>query len=132
MDLDKILKPLEDLYTVTKLDWDLSIHHSLTEPTCPTIIIKPEGSTITRYQAHCDPNKFEESLQGLVNLVVAEIIEGKLIGRANTPFTNSDDNILETWLTQRQKEPDIVFPYQYFHDRMNEEFRKQYGSEEDN
>lgn len=33
--------PLRGLYKVTGYDWDLTVHHTLTEPTCPSVFIKP-------------------------------------------------------------------------------------------
>ena len=84
------LAKLENLYGKTGMDWDLRIDHCLTEPTCPTISIQPEGMSVTRYTVWCDPDKVEEALAGLVDRVHREVILGETI-EPSAPFTNPDD-----------------------------------------
>ena len=118
MNFDNILKPLENLYSVTGMDWNYSISGSLTEPTCPTICIKPETTNVTRYRAHCDTVDIEKVLINLVYRVECEVIKGMIIGQANTPFTNSHDKILTDWLVARTKDPNTPFPANTFYNNF--------------
>lgn len=56
--MDKLLRPLDDLYDKTGYDWDLQITHALTEPTCPVVWITPLASKADK--------KAPEGVNGLV------------------------------------------------------------------
>lgn len=121
MDIRKICEPLDSLWSVTHMDWDYSIRGSLTEPTCPIIHIAPETVHITRYTAHCDSDKLEETLKMLVDRVVREIINGEVLTDFTTPYTNPDDKIVAEWLEKRKTNKDEPFPSKFFYDRYNKE-----------
>jgi hypothetical protein len=124
MDFDKILKPLEDLYTHTGMDWDFTISGSLTEPTCPVISIKPETTNITRYTSHCDTDKVEATLIALIERVRLEIVEGQIMKYNTVPYTNPDDKIVEEWLEKRKSNETEPFPAVFFYNRYNKEKRQ--------
>jgi hypothetical protein len=98
MKLDRILKPLEILFSETGVNWVLELHHILTEPTCPTAIITPERWEISRYRFDCD--NIEESLRTCVALVVKEVIKREVVGHG-PPYTTPDDAAYEKWLLAR-------------------------------
>lgn len=88
MSIEYELKKLSRLYELTGADWDLEINHSLTEPTCPTVVIRKEGSNSTRYRVDCD--SIEEGIRTAVDLVYREVVLGEKISPL-CPFTNPDD-----------------------------------------
>ena len=106
-ELREITDGLDDLYSITGDDWVLSLSHSLTEPTCPTAVIRPEGWNIARYRVDC--SSIEESLQQVVALVRAEIIDRRVVG-SSAPYTNSDDGLFAKWLEERAAGSDAKLP----------------------
>ena len=90
MTIEEILKPLIDagLFVKTGCDWDITIHMSLTEPTCPTVVIRKEESNSTRYRF--DRDSIEDGVRAAVNAVLREVIDGEKI-EPECPFTNPDD-----------------------------------------
>lgn len=68
---------LGDLYTKTNLDWELVVHVTLTEPTCPTVIIRPEGGNSSRYRFDCDT--IEEGIAKAVSAVHREVLLGEKV-----------------------------------------------------
>lgn len=95
------------LWEATKHDWELSIHHCLTEPTCPTAVVRPEGWSINRYRVDCDT--IEESLQKTIDLVKREVIDRLVVG-SYCPFTNPDDDVYAKWLYARAAGSNEEFP----------------------
>lgn len=104
----KEIEPLEALWDASGHDWELNISASLTEPTCPTAVIQPEGWNITRYRV--DMDSIEESLAKAVALVRQEVIERKVVG-SYCPFSNPDDDDFAKWLHARAKGSDERLPY---------------------
>lgn len=88
MSLKDELKKLDGLYEKTGKDWELVAHITLTEPTCPTVIIRPEGSSMVRYRV--DRDTLEEGIRAAVDLVHREVILGQRI-ESECPYTNPDD-----------------------------------------
>jgi len=80
---------LSDLYRLTGDDWVLIVHHVLTEPTCPTVIIRREDSNALRYRF--DRDTIEEGIQAATEAVYREVVLGQTI-EPETPITNSDDH----------------------------------------
>lgn len=106
-DLGKILEPLSELYSATGEDWSLSFHHCLTEPTCPTAVICPEGWRISRYRVDC--GSIEESLRTVVALVKREVIDRTPIG-SYAPYSDADDDAYAKWLYARAAGSDEKLP----------------------
>lgn len=92
------IEVLNKLYSETGDDWVLSIRHMLTEPTCPTIVIRPESAYISRYRV--DADSIEEGIKRCVALVKREVIDRHIIGSA-APYTESHDGLYEAWLKKR-------------------------------
>lgn len=61
------------LYGETKHDWELTVHHTLTEPTCPVANVQPEGMQSTRYA--CFADTVEEAIAASVNAAYREWVE---------------------------------------------------------
>lgn len=97
--LQDATKKLGSLYAKTGMDWDLHISHCLTEPTCPTVAIYPEGMETTRYTVWCDRDGIEKALGEVVDRVYREVIQGEVI-EPTAPFTNPDDVKLEQLLAE--------------------------------
>lgn len=97
MSLKKTLAKLDDLYGATGVDWDLTIHHSLTEPTCPSVAINPEGMNLNRFRV--DADSIEEGIETAVQMVFEQVILG-LPGQSSAPWTNSDDAKWYEWLAK--------------------------------
>lgn len=95
------LEKLQGLYSKTGMDWDLTITHCLTEPTCPCATIAPEGSNATRYSVVA--NTIEEAIAESAERVYREIILGQKI-EPSFPFSNPDDNNPEMpWNKHKQE-----------------------------
>lgn len=84
------LKPLSDLYSKTRQDWVLEVSHILTEPTCPTATIRPEGSNSLRYSVHRDT--VVEAIVAAADIACREMIHGVPI-QSESPVTNPDDRV---------------------------------------
>lgn len=94
---------LGDLYRVTGDDWVLMVHHILTEPTCPTVIIRREGSNALRYRY--DRDTIEDGIRAASEAVYREVVLGQTV-ESESPITNSDDHPDDPkW---HPTEPDIV------------------------
>jgi hypothetical protein len=95
VELSKLLEDkiamLRDLWGITHKDWVLEIHHVLTEPVCPSVVIRPEGSNALRFAVHAD--SIVEAIVRSVDLVHRDVILGERIV-SESPMTNSDDH---TW-----------------------------------
>ena len=103
MNLKETLSQLADLYDATGVDWDLEVYQSLTEPTCPTVFIQPEGWNISRYRVDCDT--IEEGIEKCVALVKAEVIDRQVLG-SYSPISNPNDDAYAKWLHARAKGDD--------------------------
>ena len=88
-DTQKKMEALSGLYSLTKTDWDLTVHQCLTEPTCATAVIAPERTSPTRYRV--DADTIDEAIAGAIELCYQEQILGKKIEPV-CPFTNPDDH----------------------------------------
>ncbi len=96
MEIDhKKIEALGDLYDKTGVDWELRLSHCLTEPTCPTATVVPEGKEPTRYRV--DADTIEDAINGAVDKAYRELILGEKI-TPFMPFTNPDDKELEAIL----------------------------------
>ena len=84
------LAKLDGLYSLTDREWVLEIHHCLTEPTCPTVVIRPEDLQIARYRV--DTSSIEDGISRAVELVYREVVLGQEVGHG-APFTNADDKV---------------------------------------
>lgn len=93
--LKDILARLDDLYTRTEMDWHIEIDYCLTEPTCPTVVINPEGLAAARYRVDC--SSIEEGVAEAVERVHREIIQGQVI-TPMAPYSNPDDAKLSRWI----------------------------------
>lgn len=93
--LKDVMAKLDDLYERTGLDWVLTVHHVLTEPTCPTVAINPEGLQCARYRIDCD--SIEQGIAEAVERVHREVVLGQVI-EPLAPFTSPDDAKLSRWL----------------------------------
>lgn len=80
---------LAELYKKTGDDWDLLISVSLTEPTCPCVVVQREGGNSTRYRV--DRDTIEEGIAAATELAYREQILGEHI-TPECPFTNPDDH----------------------------------------
>ena len=102
--IDEEINRLNDLYWITDRDWELRVYHCLTEPSCPTVIIQPEGMETTRYRV--DRNSIEEGIRLAVDLVYRDIFGDENISSI-TPFTNPDDKemlkLLPEWRKKAKK-----------------------------
>jgi len=103
MSLGKKWEDLGELYTITGSDWSIKIHHCLTEPTSPMVVIKPDGWNMTRYAVWGD--SVEKAVEKAVALVRMEIIERKIVG-SYAPFSNQDDEMFIEWLKDRANDSD--------------------------
>jgi|TARA_Y100000310_G_C20650690_1_gene799262 metal-sulfur cluster biosynthetic enzyme len=83
------IEALGELYDKTGDDWTLTVHHTLTEPTCPTAVVCAEGSNAVRYRV--DADTIEEAINRSVDLAHRELILGEEI-KSECPFTNPDDH----------------------------------------
>jgi len=82
------LKPLSGLYSKGWGDWVIEVHHILTEPTCPTVTIRPENSNAARYSVHRDT--IVEAIAAAADLVYREQVLGEAI-TPESPISNPDD-----------------------------------------
>ncbi|HYC64619.1 MAG TPA: hypothetical protein VEC14_07815 [Reyranellaceae bacterium] len=89
--VDAALDRLGGLYTEETGDWMLEVGHTLTEPTCPSARIAPEGNNSTRYMAIGDT--IREAILTAANMCHAEqVLKKRLPDGAGVPFTNPDDH----------------------------------------
>lgn len=96
--MTSLLKPLSKLYTETGEDWIIEIHHILTEPTCPTVTIRPERWPIARYRFDCD--SIEEGVALATQRVTDEILNRQFT-KHEAPYTESIDGLFAKWLSAR-------------------------------
>lgn len=85
------VRSLGDLWDRTNEDWVLEVHHVLTEPVCPTVVIRPEGSNALRFAVHADT--IAEGIVRSVALVRKDVLLGEPIV-SESPIDNPDDR---TW-----------------------------------
>jgi hypothetical protein len=100
MTIKQTLAKLQGLYEKTNMDWEIYIRHSLTEPTCPSVVISPEGMEVARYRV--DTDSIEEGIEKAVDLVYREVILGEQVS-SYAPFTDPDDKRLEELLAKWRK-----------------------------
>mgnify|MGYP006893684592 FL=1 len=68
---------LSRLFEITGKDWVLRVDHLLTEPTCPTAYVHPEGDPSDRYRA--DRDTIEEAINAAVDMAYRELVLGEKI-----------------------------------------------------
>lgn len=107
LNLLEICDELSDLFAATGRDWELNLHHTLTEPTCPTAVITPEGWDIARYR--CDFDSIDESIRKAVDLVKAEVL-GRRVEGSYSPVSDPDDDAYLKWLYARAAGSDEQLP----------------------
>lgn len=95
-DRQKRMETLASLYERTGLDWELVVRHSLTEPTCPTAIVRPEGiKGFGRYRA--DEDTIDAAIDRALELAYRELIEGR-VGEPDFPLSSERDAaLLRQW-----------------------------------
>lgn len=98
---------LGNLFQETGHDWCLEVHHILTEPTCPSVCISPEGSNIARYMVHAD--SIEAGIEIACSRVYREVIKRERVGHS-APITNAHDKIYLEWLEARWAGSDAELP----------------------
>lgn len=105
-DLKEAMDKLADLFYATGMDWSLTVHHSLTEPTCPTVIIQADGLDTTRYRMDCDT--IEDGVKQAADRVYREVFLHEII-KPTAPFTNPNDQVLvsllDAWSRGERPEP---------------------------
>ena len=80
MDVTEKLRALKwlELYSVTGRDWELRVHHSLTEPIMPTAIIGMENDNES-VLFRADKNTIEEAIIAVVDMAYDEwILKGNI------------------------------------------------------
>lgn len=90
---DELLTVLGSLYTREVGDWELTLHHTLTEPTCPGATVKPEnphGSTFSGFMAMGDT--IEEAIHGAL-LQAYEVLILRKGFEPGVPWTNRGDDV---------------------------------------
>ena len=105
--IDEALKPLRDLYRITGEDWNLRVHISVTEPTCPTAIIYPDGWALSRYR--CDGDTIETAIIGAASMVFNEIVlrqQATLV----EGYSEGDDELYAEWVKARIEGCDNPLP----------------------
>lgn len=83
---DIYAKLRSSLYAKTKRDWQLTVHVTLTEPTCPTVVINEEGGKSSRYRF--DRDTIEEGVAAAVDAVYREVILGEKVA-PECPWTDA-------------------------------------------
>ena len=91
-DLKSEMEKLACLYELTGKDWVLEVRHDLTEPTCSTVLIYPEGEPTNLYR--CDRDTIEEGVKASVNLVYTHVVCKKPIV-PECPFVERDAPLLQ-------------------------------------
>lgn len=89
--LSKTLEPLRALYDKTGVDWSIEVHHCLTEPTCPTVIIRPEG--LRRIYWRFDAETIEEAIQDAAAFTIARVLQGEAT-TPSAPFSLLGDGLV--------------------------------------
>ena len=76
------------LYSVTGRDWELRVHHSLTEPTCPTAIIGMENAFIDDNESvlfRADRRTIDAAIIAVVDMAYDEwIVKGNIPEKGKT------------------------------------------------
>lgn len=88
MDKVKLEQISTALWDRTKTDWELSINHSLTEPTCPTAIIRAENNKLLKWQywrADCDT--IDGAIDAVIDLAYRALFEDST--DAGIPWTEA-------------------------------------------
>ena len=77
-----------ELYSVTGRDWELRVHHSLTEPTCPTAIIGMENAFIDDNESvlfRADRRTIDAAIIAVVDMAYDEwIVKGNIPEKGKT------------------------------------------------
>lgn len=80
--IEEELKRLPDLYDITGVDWEITISHTLTEPTMPTVSLfetydEQEGGESCRYFIRFDCPTVLEGVMAAVDHVIENVGEIK-------------------------------------------------------
>lgn len=100
-DLKSTMDVLSDLYSRTGLDWHLTVYHELTEPTCPTVTINPDGFSSGRWRI--DADTIEQGIAEAVERVRLEIFEGRTGIDPHFPLSQPDDVLLAEFVGKWQR-----------------------------
>lgn len=76
MDEAKLEKIGTALWDRTKTDWLLTLSHSLTEPTCPTAVIRCEDKSQKWQRWRYDADTVDEAINGVIDVAYAALFEG--------------------------------------------------------
>ena len=90
----ELLDSFDGVYGTTGVDWELSLSHCLTEPTCPMAAVAPEGSNLLRYSMVADT--VLDAILGALTVAHAELFLGE-VAEGNMPFSHPDDALVPDW-----------------------------------
>lgn len=94
-----LMDALCQLWSLTHHDWDLTLHHCLTEPTCPSASVQPEGhDEFTLFW--CSGDTIDEAIDGALFLAYSYVINGNEVPDM-LPFSNPGDD--RAWLRDAMK-----------------------------
>lgn len=126
-DLKATMSKLDKLFSKTRMDWTLSVHHCLTEPTCPTVVIEPEDMHTARYRI--DADSIEQGIAEAVERVYREVMLGQII-EPLAPFTNPNDKCLESLLAAwaRGEKPEPPEPEPNYREVERHRLRRRYAA----
>lgn len=88
----QLLDALGSLYTPQIGDWELTLHHTLTEPTCPGATVKPEnkhGSSFSGFMSI--GNTIDQAIDGALQQAYDVLILRKGF-EPGVPWTNRGDD----------------------------------------
>lgn len=89
---EELLSALGSIYCPTIGDWEISLHHTLTEPTCPGATVKPEneyGSTFSGFV--CIADTIDAAIDGALQQAYDVLILRKGF-EPGVPWTNRGDD----------------------------------------
>jgi hypothetical protein len=75
-DNEKMDRVGNELWQRTKTDWVLTLSHDLTEPTCPTAVIRPADRAEKLQYWRADADTIDEAISRVVDLAHAALFDG--------------------------------------------------------
>lgn len=104
MTRDELLAALPALYTLTGLDWEVTVSASLTEPTCPYARVHPEDLPgFSAFVAWGDT--LDEAITSSLALAHQRLIERQPTPRLqpwSNPGDEQEDRLIEYWLKPKE------------------------------
>ncbi len=78
MSIEEIIAPLRELWSKTKVDWDLRITQCITEPVCCHVTIEPEGCCLPKdLHLSSSGDTIEEAVKAAVDKAKAIFMDAK-------------------------------------------------------